>query len=96
MNLIDLKLQKLALKSSQLEEEMKSLALKRNQQLLKSLEKLPIHSVDTYTLIGGIIDVINRSQNDAQQKEEWHQLGASFLKKKTSKAPQPAQTKAKT
>lgn len=82
MKNIEKKINALTVKKKALEEEMTRLKAKKNQALLDLLDTLQDTTLDSYTLIGGLLDVIKIANENTQKKEAWHTAGATFCRKK--------------
>lgn len=84
MKKLDLKIQKLKSQQQKLNDEIKALSKERNDQILGVLESIPPGDVDTFTLIGGLLHVIEKAKTNDKLKGDWHAAGEKFCKR-TSK-----------
>jgi hypothetical protein len=80
MNQLEKKIQLLHDQRKKLDDRLNTLLQERNKTILKVLDQLPPITLDTATLIGGIMDVCERASHDKKQVEVWRQAGATFCK----------------
>lgn len=85
------KIKKLSDQKIKLETELKDLLKERNQFLISCLDALPTQTIATEILLGGIMELVDIANDNAQssheKKEAWHLAGEKFCRKLGSKAP---------
>jgi chromosome segregation ATPase len=80
MNSFEKQIAQLQEQRTRLDERLNKLLQERNKTILKILDQLPTDSLDTATLIGGLLEVCERASRDKNQAEVWRQAGAKFCK----------------
>jgi len=86
------KIETLTLEKTKIDEQIKALQRQHHEDLLQTLETLPLASLDLPTLTGGIQFVIQKASEDISQKEEWRQAGLIFCQKRRSQKARKAST----
>jgi len=90
------KLEDLKEKKSALQEQEDKIKAEILEELSETLMAAQAIEIDFYTLVGGILDVIEKAKNGSKDTEVWKQAGERFFraraKKKNGKVPISATT----
>lgn len=87
MNL-ELKLQKLEEKHQTILKEMNDLKRQRKDELVSALSHMDLADMDSHTLIGALLWIIE-NDHSADKKEEWRRQGAKFCAKTKPRHKRP-------
>jgi hypothetical protein len=69
-----------------LDVKLEQLLEQRNSALVEMIKSISSPDLDIFTLIGGILDVIEKSKHSSNLVEEWHSAGEKFCRKYISKS----------
>jgi len=85
MKSLERKLSKLEDQKQKIVEEIDNLKRTRNTEILHVLDSFPPHKVDAYTIIGGLLYVMEQAQNQDEIVGDWQRAGEKFCRRSGNK-----------